>query len=257
MSGGALAIPLYCAINFSVTTCEIVRHPEIPDLILAIPSWQNCRHTLAIHSEWLSEPVLQLRILHPNHHRAGGDSEPCQRPTHNQPRSHAPRQHLAQMCQIHRMPHPRPNPGGHQALLAVSRQNLRQSAQLCPTEVRSRLAVNPDPQGEQQPCRNPTPKPVIECPAPPRRRQHSKPNPHSHPDRHQHTIGRARPRPPVVRPGMDHQPEQRNRRVHDAHHPSRCSQNRQHESILVWCDARSSIQCSAVAISAPYLSVAH
>ena len=108
--------------------------------------------------ELFSEPLLQLRIFHPNHHRARHRRERGKGPTHNQPCSDAPGQHLAQMPQIHRMPHVRPNSRRDQPIIVMIRANLGQPSELLPAEVRPGAQINKDAGGEQQQGGDPGPR---------------------------------------------------------------------------------------------------
>src|ERR1700722_14263099 len=123
------------------------------------------------------------------------------------------------------------NSGRYQLLLAVSMDDLGEPAELAEAKLNVRKSVKNQACQEKNGAGNPRPFILIEGNLPPRSGDGCEKNPHSHPDRQQYFVWRSTAGAPVLRTGMDEEPERRDRGVDDAADPGDGSQNG-HRSIL-------------------------
>src|ERR1035437_1294065 len=105
-------------------------------------SWQHAGHSLPILTKCFPEARLQFTIFHADHPRPGDPGEPRQCIQHDQSRSEAPANNLAEMTQIDRMAHARANTSCDQLLAMAVGLQFGQARNLHPVESLERRAVN-------------------------------------------------------------------------------------------------------------------
>ena len=79
-----------------------------------------CSDVLAVFYVLLPKPLLQFRVLHANHHRAGDDGEGGEQPANGKAGAYAPGQHFAKMAEVDGMADAGADARRYEALVWVS-----------------------------------------------------------------------------------------------------------------------------------------
>src|ERR1039458_4917562 len=183
-------------------------------------SGQNCTDGLTINNELGTEALLQLSILHPDHHRTSCDGKRRQHPADCETCSQTPGQHFAEMAKIDRVADSGADSSGDEALVLVFGADFWQTSQLSPGEVGSRARIGEDAYRKEEGCGKPGPRHRVEFYLPPWAGQGADADPHDEPGGDQHAERRTLAGAPAMGSRVNHQPKQRDSRIDHADQPS-------------------------------------